>query len=397
MNKNYKDDFPVFQKYPDLIYFDSAATSLKTSSVIDQEINYYKNNSTSVHRGVYNLSYQATKLFEDTRKNVAKFLNCNEESVIFTSGTTSSINMLALMFEDYIKEGDVILTSEIEHHSNYLPWYNLAKRKKALLTHIPLDEKFNITLNNVQKVFSNNVKIIAITHMSNTIGQLINVEPIFEFCRNNNCISILDCAQSVIYSRLDVQKLKCDFLAFSAHKIFGPTGIGILYGKKNILDNLKPVIFGGEMVEKIKTNDVIYKDIPMRFEAGTPNIAGVIGFSAALNYLTEINQDTIYDHSNSLKQYFLEKVKDVKEIIIYNKWSNSGIILFNILNIHPHDVSTYLDQYKIAIRAGHHCAQLVSRLISVDASLRISFSIYNDKNEIDIFINIIKDAINFFK
>ncbi|MDL2291991.1 SufS family cysteine desulfurase [Acholeplasma sp. OttesenSCG-928-E16] len=388
--------FPIYKNNKDLVYLDSAATALKLDSVIDQEVYYYKNISANVHRGVYKNSYQATFLYEEARSKIANFINAKEEEVIFTKGTTDSLNKVARMLEDSILEGDEIITSELEHHSSILPWMEIANKKKAKLVFIPLTKDNKITLNNFKKVLSSKSKVVAITHMSNVLGDLVDAKEIFSLAKDKNMYTILDCAQSIMHTKINVKELKCDFLGFSGHKMFGPTGIGILFGKEELLNNLPPAEFGGEMVNQVFKNHATYKDAPLRLEAGTQNIAGAIGLAAAIDFIDEIGYENINKHIKFLRKYAINQMMNIDGITIYNQKSNGAMISFNVDGLHPHDSATYLDQENVAVRAGHHCAQLVNNLLSVDATLRVSLSIYNNKKDIDLFIDALKKTINFF-
>lgn len=395
---NYKKEFPFFKHNPNLIYLDSAASSLKLGRVINKISNYYETNGTNVHRGVYSLSHQATSDYEETRNLVAKLINSNPEEIIFTKGTTDSLNSLSLSLMHLVNEGDEIITSELEHHSSLIPWQIVASKKNATLKYVPLNEEGKITLNGFLEVFNEKTRIVALTHVSNVLGHLTPVKAIIKAVRkiNKDVIFILDAAQSIGHIKVDVKDLDVDFLAFSAHKMYGPSGVGILYGKKRLLEIIPPFEYGGEMAENVNKDVSTFKELPFKFEAGTPNVAGVIGLGEAIKFLLD-NVHLFNEHEMKLKDYALSKLKDNNDITIYNKNSDSGIITFNVNNVHPHDIASVLDQKNIAIRAGHHCAQLINKKLKQIATLRASFAIYNTLKDIDTFITALEETINFFK
>lgn len=399
MNKNIRNKFPFFKNNQNLIYLDTAASSLKLQSVIDEITNYYETNGANVFRGVYKLSHYATEKFENTRKLVSKLINSEEDEVIFTKGTTDSLNSLAFSLSNFINEDDEIITSELEHHSSLLPWQVISLNKNAKLKYIPLNHEGKITLNNFLKVLTKKTKVVALTHISNSIGYETPIKDIVKKIRefNKDIIVILDAAQSIAHQKIDVKDLDVDFLAFSAHKMYGPSGVGVLFGKKKLLKKIPPFEYGGEMAEIVKHHSFTYKDIPYKFEAGTPNIAGVIGFSKAVEFLLNNDLNEIKKHEEELKKYTVKELEKIDEIIIYNKSSSSSITTFNVLGVHPHDIASLLDQENISLRAGHHCAQLVNNKLKVISTLRVSYGVYNTKEEIDKFIIALKKAIKFFK
>lgn len=396
---NLRSKFPFFEYNKDTVYLDSAASSLKLNSVIDSISNYYKTNGTNVFRGVYNLSHEATKLFEETRLNVSKLINSDFNEVIFTKGTTDSLNSLAKSLDHLINEGDEIITSELEHHSSLLPWQIIARKKNARLVYVKLDENGKITTENFKKALSSKTKIVALNHISNSLGFISPIKEITKLAKENNknTIVIIDAAQSASHIKIDVKDLNVDFLAFSAHKMYGPNGVGVLYGKAEILKQIPPFEYGGEMAEIVLKESFTYKDIPYKFEAGTPNVAGVIGFNQAIKFLLENDLEKIHNFEMKLRNYALNKMKEIKEVTIYNESSDSAIITFNVLNMHPHDIASVLDDKNICVRAGHHCAQLINQKLKVISTLRISFGVYNNFDDIDKFIEALKDTILFFK
>jgi len=383
--------FPIYKKYPNLVYFDSAASSLVCKSVIASQNDYYSYNGTNVHRGTYKLSYNATQAFEESRMKVAKFINSSEEEVIFTKGTTNSLNMLARSLDNILNTDDEILTSYLDHHSSFLPY------EKYKINYIPLINN-RITLKGLKKVMNDKIRVVTIPYVSNTLGYLTPLDEIIPYLRQFNCYIILDCAQSILDENIDVKKLDVDFLAFSAHKIFGPNGVGVLYGKKHLLNKLTPFEYGGEMVEKVTPNGITIKDSPYRHEAGTPNIAGVIGLGFAVDFITELGKVNIKEHTMKIRKYLISKLSKLEHLTIYNKKAEAPIILFNVDGVHPHDIASILDTKDVCVRAGFHCAQLISTLLDDSAAtLRASIGIYNNKKDADKLVDALKVAITFFK
>lgn len=390
-------DFPVYQKQPKITYLDSAASSLKVKYVIDELDHYYQTLGVNVHRGSYDLAYEATKLYEDARETVAKFINSSTEEIIFTKGTTSALNLIANAYKDILKPGDEIITSELEHHSSLLPWMMVAKKTNAKLVYVPLSKEGRITVEGFRSVLNEKTKIVALTHVSNVMGYLTPIKEITRLAHEVNAIVILDAAQSVPHIKVDVSDLNVDYLAFSGHKMFGPSGVGVLFGKKDLLNQLEPFEFGGEMADQVFKDQATFKDAPLRFEAGTPVISGAIGLAAAIKYINQIGLDQIHAHNFMLHQYTLSKLKEIDGIKIYNEKADNPIITFNINDVHPHDIATMLDQNKVNVRAGHHCAQLVTKFLNVNSTLRASFHIYNDLEDCDNFIQSVIEAKTFFQ
>lgn len=395
---NLKKDFPVLVNNPELAYLDSGASSLKPKCVIDKLDEYYNKYGVNVNRGVYKLSYQATVEYEETREVVAKFLNAKPSEIVFTKGASNGLNMLAQSYGlDNVFEGDEIITSELEHHSNGLPWLNVAKRKKATLKYIELDHEGRITVENFKKVLSNKTKVVAITYVSNVMGYITPVREIIKLAHEVGAVVILDAAQAAPHMQIDVKELDVDFLAFSAHKMLGPTGFGILYGKYKYLKNMEPVEFGGDMNDNVELFDVTYKDAPFKFETGTPPIAEAIAFKEAIRYINNIGFEKIQAHEKALLDYAMNKLKQIDGIEIYNPTTETGIISFNVKGIHPHDVATIYDEKNIALRAGHHCAQLITKWLGCTGTLRATIYLYNDYEDIDRFIDATKEAAEYFK
>ncbi len=394
--KKIRADFPIYDKVPELSYLDSAASSLKLKSVVNAIDSYYLTLGVNVHRGAYDLAYEATRLYEEARLTLAKFINADEEEVMFTRGTTSSLNMIAYAYTDRLSEDDEIITSELEHHSSVLPWMRAAKKAKAKLIYVPLTKEGRITVEAFKSVLSSKTKVVALTHVSNAMGYLTPIEEITKLAHEKKAIVVLDAAQSAPHMLLDVKKLDVDYLAFSGHKMFGPSGVGVLYGKKALLNELEPFELGGEMADEVYQDHATWKKAPLRFEAGTPVISGAIGLAEAVRYIQKIGLEHIHTHTKMLHNYTLEKLLKIEGVTVYNKTSENPVINFNIEDVHPHDIATMLDTFKVSVRAGHHCAQLVTKFLGVNSTLRASFHIYNTIEDCDKFIDSVIEAKNFF-
>jgi cysteine desulfurase/selenocysteine lyase len=394
--KAIREDFPVYQNQPNMIYLDSAASALKVKSAIHQVDNYYQTLGVNVHRGAYDLAYETTMLFEGAREKVAQFIHAIPEEIVFTRGATSALNMVAHAYMNILSEGDEIITSELEHHSSVLPWMMVAKHTKAKLIYVPLTKEGRITEEGFLSVLTKKTKVVALTHVSNVMGYLTPIKAIAKHAHKVNAVVVLDGAQSVPHMRVDVKDLDIDYLAFSGHKMFGPSGVGVLYGKKHLLDQLEPFEYGGEMVDQVTKDSATWKEAPMRLEAGTPVISGAIGLAAAMDYIMQLGFENIHAHTHQMHQYTLKKLKQLEGITIYNPTAENPVICFNVDGVHPHDIATMLDQHKVSVRAGHHCAQLVSQFLGVTSTLRASFHIYNDMHDADTFIESVKEARDFF-
>lgn len=395
---NIKKDFPVLNNNPDLVYLDTGATALKPKCVIDKINEYYDKYGVNVNRGVYELSYEATTEYEETRTLTAKFLNAREKEIVFTKGASNGLNMVALGFGmDYIQEGDEIITTELEHHSNVLPWMNVAKKKNATLKYIELDSTGRITVEAFKKTITEKSKVLAITYVSNVMGYITPIKEIIKIAHEHNIIVVVDAAQAVPHMKVDVQDLDCDFLAFSAHKMFGPTGFGILFGKYKYLKKMSPIEYGGDMIDVVEKYEAATKDAPYKFETGTPPIAEAIAFKEAIKYIESIGYDRIHEHEQILLNYAREKLSKVEGITIYNPTAETAIITFNINKAHPHDAATIFDEYHVALRAGHHCAQLITKWLDCVATLRACIYVYNDYHDIDVFVEAVKAAVKYFE
>ncbi|MFW6285261.1 MAG: aminotransferase class V-fold PLP-dependent enzyme [Bacillota bacterium] len=390
-----KKDFPVF-KAKDLVYLDTAASSLTPAPVIRAMNAYYETMPVNVHRGVYELSHQATEAYEEAREKIARFIGADFEEVIFTRGASSALNMFARMYETNIDAGDEIIISELEHHSHLLPWQQLAKRRGAKLRYVPLTKEGRITTSNFKSVLNAKTKVVALTGVSNVLGYKTPLSEIIPLAHKNGAIVSVDAAQLAPHDIIDVRKLDCDALAFSGHKMLGPTGIGVLYGKRALLDALEPLEYGGDMVDVAELHDASWKDSPYKFETGTPPIAEAIGLGAAVDYLNAIGMQNIIDHEQTLHAYTMERLSKLEGITVYNPTCETGIITFNIDGVHPHDAVTFFDEDNVALRAGHHCAQPVMKFLDVIATLRASMYLYNSKSDADRFIDSIKRARDFF-
>lgn len=399
-----KSQFPILNKKingKNLVYLDNASTTQKPKSVIDAIKFYYENINANIHRGIYSLSETATKEYEKTRQLTANFIKAkSSEEIIFTRNTTESINLIAYTWgEKNIKKGDEIIVSVLEHHSNLIPWQELAKRKKAKLKIIPLNKDYTLDLNAYKKLLTHKTKLVAITAMSNVLGTITPLKEIIQLAHKKNALVLVDGAQSIGHLGTNVRKIDCDFFVFSSHKMLGPTGVGVLYGKKKILESMPPFLFGGDMIKKVSQFNATFSDLPWKFEAGTPNIADVIAFSKALEFIQEIGIKNIQKHENDLLKYAIKKFSKYKEITLFLPPISQmgGILSFTIKGIHPHDIAQILSDEGICIRAGHHCAQPLMEKLKVSSTARLSFYIYNTKKDIDQAEKAIQKTLKIFK
>lgn len=387
-----REDFPMLKK--DIIYFDNGATTLKPNILIDSLKDYYENYSANAHRGDYDISLKVDQMYENTRKIIKEFINAKKESeIIFTSGATDSLNKIIFgYFRNILKENDEVLLTKAEHASNILPWFELKDELKLNINYIPLNEDYEVTLENVKKMITKNTKVISIAHITNVVGDIRPIKEIIDYAHKNDILVIVDGAQSVPHIKVDVQDLDIDFLAFSAHKMCGPTGVGILYGKEELLNNTKPLIYGGGMNASFDYNGIrIYKELPYLLEAGTPNIADVIAFGKVVEYINNIGIENIHKKEIELKKYAIEKLEHNNNIIIYNKNSESGIITLNYKDIFAQDLAIYLNKYNICVRAGNHCAKILKDEIKAKNTCRISLYFYNTKEEIDKLVEVLNN------
>ncbi|MEG1506215.1 MAG: cysteine desulfurase [Bacilli bacterium] len=387
-----REDFPMLNK--DIIYLDNGATSLKPACVIKKMVEYYEEYSANAHRGDYDISYRVDLEYENARDIVTNFINAKDKSeVVFTSGATQSLNMIATgFFERIVEAGDEIIITTSEHASNVLPWFRLAREKGCIIKYIPLDIDYHVTVENLKKVLTPKTKIISIAGITNVVGDVRPIKEITKLAHELNIFVVVDGAQSVPHLKTDVQDLDIDFLAFSGHKILGPTGVGVLYGKKELLEELIPVNLGGGMNESFDNESEVYlKELPTRLEAGTPNIAGVIGLGEAIKYIESIGIDKIRDRELHLRKYLIEKIVNIPHIDIINLEADSGIVTFNIDGIFSQDVAYYLNKYGICVRAGNHCAKILKNVTGVTNTLRVSLYFYNTESEIDALVELLKD------
>lgn len=388
-----REDFPAIDE--NLIYFDNSATSLKPKCVIDKMVEYYSKYTSNIHRGDYNNAIRTNKEYDETRDVVKDFIHAkNSDEIVFTSGTTDSMNTIVFgYFKNILNKDDEVLITKSEHASNVLPWFVLEKMGKCTVKYIPLNEDHEVTLENVKSSITKNTKVISIAHVSNVIGDVRDIEGIGGVAKENNLYFVVDAAQSVSHINIDVVKSNVSFLAFSGHKMCGPTGVGVLYGKGDYLKDLVPLKYGGGMNESFESDKCyVLKNYPTNLEAGTPPIAEVIGLKEAINYVTKIGIDNIHKHELELKKYLISKIENMDNIIIYNKNSESGIVTFNIKDVFAQDTSIYLNTYGIAIRAGNHCAKILKDEIDIKNTCRISFYIYNTFEEVDKLVEALKNS-----
>ena len=397
MNKEkIRADFPMIQSEFEKgrIYFDSAATSLKPKILSEAISNYYNYYSANAHRGDYDLSYKVDDLIDKTRMLVSKFINCRKEEIVFTNNATDSLNkIISGYFDDYLTEGDEILITKSEHASNVLPWFELKNKKKIKINYIPLNDNFEVEIANVEKNINNNTKVISLALTTNVIGDTRPIKEIISLAHKHNILVIVDGAQAISHNKIDLQNLDIDFFVFSAHKILGPTGLGILFAKKKYLDNIKPLIVGGGMnIDFNSQTKYEYSKTPYRLEAGTPNIASIISFGNIIEYLNKIDIYQLNNYVYSLREYAIKRLKEINNIIIYNENIKTNIIVFNYKEINAHTLAEYLNKNKICIRAGNHCAKMIKEVLNVKDTCRISLYFYNTKEEIDYLIEILKSV-----
>jgi cysteine desulfurase/selenocysteine lyase len=403
-----KQDFPILKRKlkngKKLIYLDNAATTQKPKQVIDAICKYYSEYNSNIHRAVYQIAEEATEEYEKTRANIQRFINARyPEEIIFTRNTTESINLIAYTWgKKNVRKGNKIILTEYEHHSNIVPWQMLSNEKGAKINYTDTDEKGYLNLESFSKFLNDEeeTKLVSLSHMSNVLGTVYPAKEIIKMAHEKKVPVLLDGAQSVPHLHTDVQDLDCDFLAFSAHKMLGPTGVGVLYVKKEILERMPPFITGGDMIKEVHKDNTVFNELPYKFEGGTPNIADVIGFNAAIEYLKRIGMENVRDHEIELIKYLYNSIKDIKGIKIYGPErviDRGGLVTFNMEGIHPHDCATILNDFGIAIRSGHHCAQVLMEKLDIIASSRASIYIYNTKEEIDIFVDALNHVRRIFK
>ena len=391
-----RKDFPILNREVNgkpLIYLDNAATSQTPQQVIDVIVDYYSNYNANIHRGVHTLSQEATDLYEEARKKIQTHFNAaNSHEIIFTSGTTHGINMVASGFSELLEEGDEIVVSTLEHHSNIVPWQMLCEKTGAVLKVIPMNEEGQLVMSEFEKLLSNKTKLVFVNHISNALGTINPIEEIITKAHDVGAAVLIDGAQACPHIKPNVQALDVDFYVASAHKMCGPTGVGILYGKEEWLNKLPPYQGGGEMIAEVTFEKTTYADLPHKFEAGTPNICGGIAFGAAIDYMNNLGFEEIADYENELLEYATSKLLEIAGLKIYGSGNKTSVISFNIGNIHPYDIGTIVDKLGIAVRTGHHCAQPIMDFYKIPGTVRASFAFYNTKEEIDTFIDAVKRA-----
>ncbi|WP_404337198.1 cysteine desulfurase [Planococcus rifietoensis] len=404
MNPEIKSYFPILNQeingHP-LVYLDSAATSQKPTPVIEALKEYYESDNSNVHRGVHTLGNRATEKYEGAREKVQQFINARStQEIVFLRGTTTAINLVAQSYgRTNVEEGDEIVITYMEHHSNIIPWQQLAKERGAVLKYIELEEDGTISLENVRAAITDRTKIVSMVYVSNVLGTMNPVKEVAKIAHEHGAVMMVDGAQAAPHLKIDVQDLDCDFFAFSGHKMVGPTGIGVLYGKKHLLEAMEPVEFGGEMIDFVGLYDSTWKELPWKFEGGTPIIAGAVGLAAAIDFLQEIGLDEIEKHEHHMAAIAMDKMSAIEGLEIYgpkDPAKRAGIVTFNLKEVHPHDVATVLDMSGIAVRAGHHCAQPLMKWLDVTATARASFYLYNDESDIDRLVEGLRSAKEYF-
>ncbi len=397
--KTIRKDFPIFDVYKDLIYFDNAATTQRPKVVIDALKEFYERYNANIHRGIYKLSEEATNLYEKSKEITKEFINANStEEVIFTRNTTESINLVAYSYGiKNIKRGDNIVLSVMEHHSNLVPWQIISNMRGVELRFVNMNEEYEIDIEDLKNKIDNKTKLVSVVHVSNALGSVNPIKDIVEIAHDKDIPVLIDGAQSVPHIEVDVKDLDVDFLAFSSHKMLGPFGVGVLYGKENLLEQMNPFLGGGDMIKACSLKECSYNVLPYKFEAGTPNIADAYAFSNAIEYLMKIGMKNIEHHEISLTKYALKELLDLPFIEVYGKKDvnkRGGIISFNVKGLHSHDVATILDESNIAVRAGHHCAMPLMKILGVNSTVRASFYLYNTKEEVAQFVNVLKGIGN---
>ena len=402
LKKDLRADFPALNKKildKNLIYFDTAASAQKPQSVINELSSFYSNHYSNVSRGVHTLCVEATFKYEDARKKVQKFINAKSENeIIFTKNATESINLISQSYyKKYLKEGDEIILSVMEHHSNLLPWFLLRDNHGINLKFINIDKNGDLDLDHFESLINDKTKLVAVTHLSNVFGTITD-KKLIDISRANNLHILLDGCQSISHIKVDMQELDCDFYAFSGHKLYGPSGIGVLYGKENLLDELPPFLGGGGMINEVTLDKATYASLPGKFEAGTPPLVEAYGLGVAIDYVEQIGMSNIEKYENELTLYADQKISELDFVKTYSESKHkTSIISFNLNDIHAHEVASFLDVEGIAVRAGHHCCQPLMKLLNVPATSRLSFGIYNDKSEVDSFVDALVKCKNFFK
>lgn len=398
---NFKKDFPIFEN-KDIAYLDSGATTQKPTSVLEAIEKFYKNENANPHRGAYGLSIEATEIYENTRDKIAKFINAkHREEIIFSKNASESLNLIAYSYGlDNLKKDDEIVLSIMEHHSNLVPWQMVAKKTESKLNYMYINDNFEISDEEIETKITDKTKIVGITHVSNVLGTINNIEKIIKYAHKKGAIVVVDGSQSIPHMEIDVQKLDADFFVFSGHKMLAPLGIGILYGKKEILNKMNPFLMGGDMIEYVYEQETTFAPIPNKFEAGTQNVEGVIGLGAAIDYIRNIGYNKIQEIEKEVTSYARQELSKLEYLTLYltpNEEKHSSVISFNIKGVHPHDVASILDSENVCVRSGNHCAQPLLRSMGIDSTCRASFYIYNTKEDVDKLVIALNKAYNMFK
>ena len=396
-----KKDFPILQNR-DIAYLDSGATTQKPISVIKAIEEFYENNNANPHRGAYALSQDATEVYENTRTKIAKFINSEtREQIIFSKNATESLNLIAYSYGmENVVEGDEVVLSIMEHHSNLVPWQKVTKMKNAVLKYMYLDGNYEISIEEIESKITDKTKIVGITHVSNVLGTINNVKKVIEVAHKHGAVVVVDASQSIPHMRIDVQDLDCDFLVFSGHKMLAPLGIGVLYGKKELLENMKPFLMGGDMIEYVYEQETTFAPLPNKFEAGTQNVEGVVGLGAAIDYIENLGYDEIDKIEKEVLGYAKDKLSKLDYLDLYltsNEENHSAVISFNVKGIHPHDVASILDSKSVCVRSGNHCAQPLMRYFGIDSTCRASFYFYNTKEDVDRLVAGLEKVYNMFE
>ena len=398
---NFKKDFPIFEN-KDIAYLDSGATTQKPTSVLEAIEKFYKNENANPHRGAYGLSIEATEIYENTRDKIAKFINAkHREEIIFSKNASESLNLIAYSYGlDNLKKDDEIVLSIMEHHSNLVPWQMVAKKTESKLNYMYINDNFEISDEEIETKITDKTKIVGITHVSNVLGTINNIEKIIKYAHKKGAIVVVDGSQSIPHMEIDVQKLDADFFVFSGHKMLAPLGIGILYGKREILNKMNPFLMGGDMIEYVYEQDTTFAPLPNKFEAGTQNVEGVIGLGAAIDYIKNIGYTKIQEIEKEVTSYARQELSKLEYLTLYltpNEEKHSSVISFNIKGVHPHDVASILDSENVCVRSGNHCAQPLLRSMEIDSTCRASFYIYNTKEDVDKLVIALNKAYNMFK
>lgn len=398
---NFKKDFPIFEN-KDIAYLDSGATTQKPTSVLEAIEKFYKNENANPHRGAYGLSIEATEIYENTRDKIAKFINAkHREEIIFSKNASESLNLIAYSYGlDNLKKDDEIVLSIMEHHSNLVPWQMVAKKTESKLNYMYINDNFEISDEEIETKITDKTKIVGITHVSNVLGTINNIEKIIKYAHKKGAIVVVDGSQSIPHMEIDVQKLDADFFVFSGHKMLAPLGIGILYGKKEILNKMNPFLMGGDMIEYVYEQETTFAPLPNKFEAGTQNVEGVIGLGAAIDYIRNIGYNKIQEIEKEVTSYARQELSKLEYLTLYltpNEEKHSSVISFNIKGVHPHDVASILDSENVCVRSGNHCAQPLLRSMGIDSTCRASFYIYNTKEDVNKLVIALNKAYNMFK